>query len=63
MQLRSIRGDTVDQICQQVYGRTAGVTERVLIASPGLADLGPSCRWNPDHRGRHLAKTRCCNFG
>jgi len=41
MQLRSIQGDTVDQICQRVYGRTAGVTEQVLIANPGLADLGP----------------------
>jgi phage tail protein X len=41
MQLRSIQGDTVDRICQRVYGRTAGVTEQVLIANPGLADLGP----------------------
>jgi phage tail protein X len=41
MQLRSIQGDTVDRICQRVYGRTAGVTEQVLVANPGLADLGP----------------------
>ena len=41
MQLRSIQGDTVDRICQRVYGRTAGVTEQVLIANPGMADLGP----------------------
>lgn len=41
MQLRSIQGDTVDRICQRVYGRTAGVTEQVLIANQGLADLGP----------------------
>lgn len=41
MQLRSIQGDTVDRICQRVYGRTAGVTEQVLTANPGLADLGP----------------------
>ena len=41
MQTRSIQGDTVDRICQRVYGRTAGVTEQVLIANPGLADRGP----------------------
>lgn len=41
MQIRSIQGDTVDRICQRVYGRTAGVTEQVLITNPGLADLGP----------------------
>ncbi len=41
MQIRSIQGDTVDRICQRVYGRTAGVTEQVLIANQGLADLGP----------------------
>lgn len=40
MQIRSIQGDTVDRICQRVYGRTAGVTEQVLITNPGLADLG-----------------------
>ena len=41
MEIRSIQGDTVDRICQRVYGRTAGVTEQVLIANQGLADLGP----------------------
>lgn len=35
------QGDTVDLICQRHYGRTAGVTEAVLAANPGLADLGP----------------------
>ncbi|OLO05116.1 tail protein X [Salinicola socius] len=33
--------DTVDAICQRVYGRTAGVTEQLLEQNPGLADLGP----------------------
>jgi len=33
--------DTVDAICWRHYGRTAGVTESVLQANPGLADLGP----------------------
>lgn len=34
------QGDTVDSICWDYYGRTAGVTEAVLDANPGLADLG-----------------------
>lgn len=35
------QGETVDLACQAFYGRTAGVTERVLDANPGLAALGP----------------------
>ncbi|MNF12349.1 Phage Tail Protein X [compost metagenome] len=34
------QGETVDAICWRHYGRTAGVTEAVLDANPGLADLG-----------------------
>jgi phage tail protein X len=34
------QGDTVDAICWRFYGRTAGVTEAVLEANPGLADHG-----------------------
>lgn len=34
------QGDTVDAICWRVYGRTAGVTEAVLTANPGLAEFG-----------------------
>lgn len=34
------QGDTVDLICYRHYGHTAGVTEAVLAANPGLADLG-----------------------
>ncbi len=41
MRVRALQGDTVDAICQRVYGRTAGVTEAVLVANPGIADLGP----------------------
>lgn len=33
--------DTVDALCWRHYGRTAGVTENVLAANPGLADFGP----------------------
>ncbi|OLO03346.1 tail protein X [Salinicola socius] len=39
--VRSLQGDTLDQLCYRAYGQTAGVTERVLEANPGLADLGP----------------------
>lgn len=35
------QGDTVDLICWRELGRTAGVTETVLDANPGLAALGP----------------------
>ncbi|SCU94252.1 Tail protein X [Cupriavidus necator] len=41
MRVRTIQGDTVDSVCQRIYGRTAGVTEAVFEANPGLADLGP----------------------
>lgn len=34
------QGDTVEAICWRAYGRTASVTEAVLDANPGLADLG-----------------------
>ena len=39
--VRAVQGDTVDLICHRRYGRTAGATEAVLEANPGLADLGP----------------------
>lgn len=38
----ALQGDTVDQICQRHLGRTAGITESVLSANPGLAALGPA---------------------
>lgn len=41
MQARALQGETVDALCLRVLGRTAGVTEAVLAANPGLADLGP----------------------
>lgn len=34
------QGDTLDLICHRHYGRTAGVTEAVMKANPGLAALG-----------------------
>lgn len=40
-EVRAIQGDTADRICHRYYGRTAGVTEAVLEANPGLAKLGP----------------------
>jgi len=40
--IRAQQNDTVDALCWRHYGRTAGVTEAVLEANPGLADLGPT---------------------
>lgn len=39
--VRTQQNDTVDALCWRHYGRTAGVTEAVLDANPGLADHGP----------------------
>lgn len=39
--LRANQNETVDALCWRYYGRTAGVTEAVLQANPGLADHGP----------------------
>jgi phage tail protein X len=39
--IRTQQHDTVDALCWRHYGRTAGVTEAVLEANPGLADHGP----------------------
>jgi phage tail protein X len=39
--VRAQQNDTIDALCWRHYGRTAGVTEAVLEANPGLADLGP----------------------
>lgn len=33
-------GETIDEICWRVLGRTAAVTEQALDLNPGLADLG-----------------------
>lgn len=41
MRVRAMQRDTVDALCWRHYGRTAGVTEQVLAANPGLADHGP----------------------
>ncbi len=40
MRVRAQQYDTVDSLCWRHYGRTQGVTERVLAANPGLADVG-----------------------
>ncbi|ANI30002.1 MULTISPECIES: tail protein X [Yersinia] len=41
MRILAQQNDTVDALCWRYYGRTAGVTEQVLAANPGLADRGP----------------------
>jgi phage tail protein X len=40
MFIRTHQGDSTDLLCQRYYGRTAGVTEQVLEANPGLAEYG-----------------------
>lgn len=39
--VRAHQGDTADALCWRHYGRTAGVTEALFAANPGLADHGP----------------------
>lgn len=34
------QGDTLDAVCYRHYGRTTGVVEAVLLANPGLAEIG-----------------------
>ena len=41
MVIYAIEGDTVDLVCWRELGRTGRVVEDVLLANPGLADLGP----------------------
>lgn len=38
MKVRALQNDTVDQLCWRHYGKTAGVTEKVLEANPGLSN-------------------------
>lgn len=35
------QSEMLDLICHRFYGRSAGTTEAVLAANPGLAALGP----------------------
>ncbi|MHA3560902.1 tail protein X [Yersinia enterocolitica] len=42
MRILAQQYDTVDAMCWRYYGRTEGVTEKVLAANPGLADIGPT---------------------
>jgi phage tail protein X len=37
----ALQNDTVDAICQRIYGATTGYVEAVLEANRGLAALGP----------------------
>ncbi|CNE48253.1 MULTISPECIES: tail protein X [Yersinia] len=41
MRILAQQYDTLDAMCWRYYGRTEGVTEKVLAANPGLADIGP----------------------
>lgn len=40
MKIRTQQGETIDAICWRVYGRTTGITEKVLLVNPGLSDFG-----------------------
>lgn len=40
MRVHAMQGDTVEAVCYRYYGYTTGITERVLEANPGTADLG-----------------------
>lgn len=44
MKVSAYQYDTVDALCWRYYQRTQGVVEQVLLANPGLAELGP---WIP----------------
>ncbi|MGV7962299.1 tail protein X [Photorhabdus tasmaniensis] len=39
MKIIAQQNDTVDALCWRHYGRTQGMTERVLEANPGLVEL------------------------
>lgn len=41
MQVRSLQGDTVDQLCWRHLGVTSGVVEQTYALNRGLAALGP----------------------
>lgn len=41
MNVQAQQDDTVDELCWRYYGGTAGVTEAVHEANPGLCDSGP----------------------
>ncbi|HQS69236.1 MAG: phage tail protein [Novosphingobium sp. 28-62-57] len=40
MQAIAREGETVDEVCWRVLGRTSNVTEQVLELNPGIAALG-----------------------
>ena len=40
MRVYAQQNDTLDALLWRHTGRTAGITEAVLLANPGLADLG-----------------------
>lgn len=40
MKVIAHQNDTVDELCWRHYGRTAGLSEVVLLANPGLAESG-----------------------
>jgi hypothetical protein len=45
-------GETVDEICHRVLGKTAAVTEQVLDLNPALPNSACACRVAPGHPAR-----------
>lgn len=43
---KASQGDTLDLICWRHYGEQSGAVEAVLLANPGLADLGEVIQLN-----------------
>ncbi|WP_164095149.1 tail protein X [Serratia marcescens] len=40
MQVMAQQRETIEMLCYRYYGKTAGVTEAVMDANPGIADVG-----------------------
>lgn len=40
MQVMAQQRETLEMLCYRYYGKTAGVTEAVMDANPGIADVG-----------------------
>ena len=57
------QGDTVDSLCWQYYGRTAGVTEAVLDANPDLRTLAQSSPRHSCHPAGRRPSTRTAPSG
>lgn len=53
---KTSQGDTLDFVCWKHYGQQSGAVEAVLLANPGLSDLGPVLPVNTEITLPELAK-------